>query len=110
MFDGACNVQKAEKLVSVEYPQITVIHGAKHVVSLFFKDVFTKVETLKSLSVFSKRCRNIFGSTQDGPHAIFKKHLMIHSKNIYISFIKIRECHMAGELIGLLPLKKENLI
>jgi hypothetical protein len=41
LFDGASNVQKAAQLVSVAYPQITVIHGAEHVVSLFFKDVFT---------------------------------------------------------------------
>jgi hypothetical protein len=41
LFDGASNVQKAAQLVSVAYPRITVIHGAEHVVSLFFKDVFT---------------------------------------------------------------------
>ena len=29
---------------------------------------------------------------------------MIHNKNIYIGFIKISECRMAGELIGLLRL------
>ena len=104
LFDGASNVQKAAKLVSVEYPRITVIHGAEHVVSLFFKDVFTKVEAFKSLSLFSKRCRNVFGSTRHGPHAIFKKQSLIHNKNIYIGFIKISECRMAGELIGLLRL------
>ena len=104
LFDGASNVQKAAKLVSVEYPRITVIHGAEHVVSLFFKDVFTKVQVFKSLSLFSKRCRNVFGSTRHGPHAIFKKQSMIHNKNIYIGFIKISECRMAGELIGLLRL------
>ena len=104
LFNGASNVQKAAKLVSVEYPRITVIHGAEHVISLFFKDVFTKVEAFKLLSVFSNRCRNVFGSTRHGPHAIFKKHSMLHNKNIYIGFIKISECRMAGELIGLLRL------
>ena len=39
LFYGARNVQKEGQLVSVAYPRITVIHGAKHVVSLFFRDV-----------------------------------------------------------------------
>jgi len=104
LFDGASNVQKAAQLVSVAYPRITVIHGAEHVVSLFFKDVFTKVQAFKKMSDFSKRCRNIFGSTHHGPHAIFKNHSMLHNKNVYIGFIKISECRMAGELIGLLCL------
>jgi hypothetical protein len=42
LFDGASNVQNAGKLVSITYPHITIVHGAEHVVSLFFKDIFTK--------------------------------------------------------------------
>jgi hypothetical protein len=40
LFDGASNEQNAWKLVSITYPQITVVHGAEHVVSLFFKSIF----------------------------------------------------------------------
>ncbi len=43
LFDGASNVQNATKPVSITYPRITIVHGAKHVVSLFFKDIFTKM-------------------------------------------------------------------
>jgi hypothetical protein len=32
------------------------------------------------------------------------KHFIMHNNCIYIGFIKISECHMAGELIGLLRL------
>jgi hypothetical protein len=102
LFDGASNVQNAAKLASITYPHITVVHGAKHVVSLFFKDIFTKMPVFKCLSQFSKRCRNIFGSTRHGPHAIFKKHTIMHNNCIYIGFIKISKCCVAGELIGLL--------
>ena len=42
-FDGASNVQNAGELLQVAYPRITVGHGAEHVVSLFFKDVYEKV-------------------------------------------------------------------
>ncbi len=73
LFDGASNVQNAGKLVSITYPRITVVHGAEHVVSLFFKDIFTKMPVFQCLSQFSKRCRNIFRSTRHRPH-IFKKH------------------------------------
>jgi hypothetical protein len=83
---------------------ITVVHGPEHVVSLFFKDIFTKMPVFQCLSQFSKRCRNIVGSTCHGPHAIFKKHSIMHNNHIYIGFIKISECPMAGELIGLLRL------
>jgi hypothetical protein len=104
LFDGTSNVQNAAKLASITYPRITVVHGAEHVVSLFFKDIFTKMPVFQCLSQFSIRCRNIFGSTHHGPHAIFKKHSIMHNNSIYIGFIKISECHMAGELIGLLRL------
>jgi hypothetical protein len=104
LFDGASNVKNARKLVSITYPRITVVHGAEHVVSLFLKDIFTKMPVFQCLSQFLKRCRNIFGSTCHGPHAIFKKHSIVHNNCIYIGFIKISEYRMAGELIGLLPL------
>jgi hypothetical protein len=104
LFDCASNVQNAAKLVFITYPHISVVHGAEHVVSLFFKDIFTKVPVFQCLSQFSKRCRNIFGSTCHGPHDIFKKHSIMHNNCIYIGFIKINEYRMAGELIGLLCL------
>ena len=64
----------------------------------------SKVSIFKSLSVFSKRCRKIFGLTCHGPHAIFKKHSLMQNNNVHIGFIKISECSMAGELIYLLRL------
>jgi hypothetical protein len=59
---------------------------------------------LQCLSKFSKWYRNIFGSTRHGPHAIFKMHSIMLNNGIYIGFIKISYCRMAGELIGLLCL------
>ncbi len=43
LFDGASNVQKAGKILAIHHPRITVVHGAEHVTSLFFKDVCTNV-------------------------------------------------------------------
>jgi hypothetical protein len=102
LFDGASNVQNAGKHLAVTNPRITVVHGSEHVIALFFKDVFTKVQPFVSLSKFVKRCRNIFGSTRHGPHAIFKKYSKEFNNGIYIGFIKVSECRMGGELIALL--------
>jgi len=42
-FDGGSNFQNAGKSLKAFNPCITVGHGAEHVVSLFFADVYTKV-------------------------------------------------------------------
>ena len=52
LFDGASNVQNAAKLVSITYPRINVVHGADHVVSLFFKDILTKMPVFQCSSQF----------------------------------------------------------
>ncbi len=72
-FDGASNIQNAAKILRAFNPCITVGHGAKHVVSLFFADVYTKVESFMLLSAIAKRARNIFGSVRYSPLAMFKK-------------------------------------
>ncbi len=52
LLDGASNVQNARKLASIIYPQDPVVHGAEHVVSLFFKDIFTKTLVFQCLFQF----------------------------------------------------------
>jgi hypothetical protein len=39
LFDGASNVQKAGRVIEAQFPQVSVLHGIEHVVSLFFSDV-----------------------------------------------------------------------
>ena len=39
MFDGASNFPLAGELLQIRYPNITVMCGVKHTVSLFFNDV-----------------------------------------------------------------------
>ena len=43
MFDGASNVQLAAIIVARYHLRITVCHGAEHVVSLLFSDIYNKV-------------------------------------------------------------------
>ena len=103
-FDGASNVQNAGEILRAHNRRITVGHGAEHVVSLFFSDVYTKVPEFKRLSNFAKQVRNIFGSVRHSPSAMFKKYSRAHNKGVYIGFIKPSECRMAGEHIALLRL------
>ena len=49
-FDGASNVQNAGELLRVKHPRITVGHGAEHVVSLFFSDVYKKASRIQNLA------------------------------------------------------------
>ena len=77
-FDGASNVQNAGEILRAFNPRISVGHGAKHVVSLFFSDVYTKVRSFVILSAFAKRVRNIFGSVRHAPSAMFKKYTRVH--------------------------------
>ena len=103
-FDGASNVQNAGEILRAFNPRITVGHGAEHVVSLFFSDVYTKVRDFKILAVFAERVRNIFGSVRHAPSAMFKKHTRQHNNGVHLGFIKPSECRMAGKHIAILRL------
>ena len=43
MFDSASNVQLTGKIIAQHHPCITMCHGAKHVIALFFSDIYNKV-------------------------------------------------------------------
>ena len=88
--------------MQARYPRITVGHGAEHVTSLFFSDVFNKIPAFAVLANFSKKIRNVFGSTRHILTAIFNKHSKKHNKGIRVGLIKVSECRMAGYFIALL--------
>jgi hypothetical protein len=50
LMDRASNVQKGAWMLAVLYPCITVGHCAAHLVSLFFKDVYTHASNYVCLS------------------------------------------------------------
>ena len=61
-FDGSSNVQKAGELLEVDFPMVTVLHGAEHVVSLFFADIAKKIPAVSTLIRRYKRLYGVFGS------------------------------------------------
>jgi len=104
LFDGASNVQKAGDLLASSYPRICVLHGAEHVMSLFFNDVFK----YKELRSFIKICRifyKVFGSgAMHAPYASFQKHAKNHNDGRKIGLIRASDTRMGGHVIALMRL------
>ena len=93
VFDGASNVQKAGRILSIVFPRVTCIHGAEHVLSLFFDDIF-KLPELDMLASFYSSLRNRFGSVRHSPAAMFKKYSKSHSNGVALNFYQdVRYAH-----------------
>ena len=88
LFDGARHVQNAGKILQARHPRITVYHGDEHVVSLFFSDVFLKIPAFNNFYNFSKKLRNLFGSTRHTTTAMFNKYSNKHNNGIKVGFVK----------------------
>ena len=65
IFDGASNVQKAGRLLSVDFPMLTCIHDPAHCIHLFFGDVFK----LLPISLMCKFYRRVYFWCQGPCHA-----------------------------------------
>jgi hypothetical protein len=102
IFDGASNVQKAGALLEAKFPHLSVIHGAEHVISLFYSDVFRlpQFEVLKKLN---RLIYSYFGSgSMHSPYAIFSKHSRDHNGGRCIGLIRAADTRMAGHVISML--------
>ena len=103
-FDGASNVQLAGRILEASYPRIEVLHGAEHVISLFFGDIF-KLNIFNVFDQIAKRCYKIFGSgSMHSPYGIFHKHTRNHNEGRDIGLIRAAGTRMAGNAIVLLRL------
>jgi hypothetical protein len=102
LFDGAANMQKAGRVLATKYKRLTVLHGAEHVMSLFFNDIFK----IPEIRIFMKICKIIykhFGSgSMHGPYSIFMKYAKMHNGNKRIGLIRAADTRMGGHCIALL--------
>ena len=72
IFDGASNVQLAGELLKIHYPNISVMRGVEHTVSLFFNYV-SKIPVVNQIIAAHKAIYNLFDSgIYHKPHSIFK--------------------------------------
>ena len=99
MFYGASNVQLAGELLKIHYPNILVMCGVEHTVSLFFNDV-SKISFVNQMITAHKAIYNLFGSgTYNKPHYISKsKSYEFHNRNI--GLFSGNDTRMAGYFIG----------
>jgi Protein of unknown function (DUF 659) len=101
-FDGASNVQKAGFVLEAKYPRIVVLHGAEHVISLFFNDVFN-LKIIKALLSITKRAYRVFGNgAMHGPYWIFQKYSKSHNNGRNIGLIRAAGTRMAGQAITMM--------
>ena len=102
IFDGASNVQKAGALLEARFPHITVLHGAEHVISLFYNDVF-RLREFELLKNVNRLIYRYFGSgSMHSPYAIFSKHSRDHNGGKSIGLIRAADTRMGGHVISML--------
>ena len=99
-FDGASNVQKAGRILAAKFPSITVMHGAEHVLSLFFSNLGRKIPMINQMIKIYRKLYSIFGSgSHHQPHAIFRKSSTMHFRK-FVGMIRAADTRMAGYFIA----------
>ena len=102
IFDGASNVQKAGAFLEAKFPHLSVLHGAEHVISLFYQDVF-RIREFSMLKDINRLIYRIFGSgSMHSPYAIFSKHSRDHNGGKSIGLIRASDTRMGGHVISML--------
>lgn len=99
IYDGASNVQKSGKVTEAKYPRMTTVHGAEHVIALFFRDLFNLPEIAPLVDVHRLFC-NGFGGSRHKPHAMFIKESMKHNGGRKVGLLRVSEVRMAGYAIA----------
>ena len=99
IFDGAANMQKAGKILEVRYPLVTCIHGAEHVVSLFFSDIAKHPVGQLYVKLYSVLFK-WFGGRHQALHAMFLKMSARFNKGRKVSLMRPSGTRMAGYWIA----------
>jgi hypothetical protein len=89
IFDGASNMQKAARALESLYPLVTGVHGAEHVVSLFFSDI-AKTEIGGIYVKVYKQFYKWFGGRHQAVHSIFMEKVQSHN-NRKIGLVRASE-------------------
>jgi hypothetical protein len=102
IFDGASNVQKAGSLIEAQFPHVSVIHGAEHVISLFYSDVF-RIREYDVLKRLNQSIYRFFGSgSMHSFYAMFSKHSRDHNQGKSIGLIRASDTRMGGHVISMM--------
>ena len=95
-------MQKAGAILKARFPRISVLHGAEHVVSLFYKDIFTIPEFML-LKKFNRILYKFFSSgSMHLPYALFQKQSRLHNKGRNVGFICSSGTRMGRHVISMM--------
>ena len=72
LFDGAANVQKAGKLMAIDYPRSSCFHSGEHLASLWLNDV-ANTHHVTLLIRFYRQLYHYFGGTVHQLYAVLQK-------------------------------------
>ena len=97
LFDGASNVQKAGKLMAINYPRTTCVHAAEHLMSLFLGDI-CKLRPVQLLMKFYRTVYSYLGGSRHQLHAVFKKYTRASNQvsDTYLTLFKLCQLRMGG--------------
>ena len=102
IFDGASNVQKAGSMLEAKFPHLSVLHGAEHVLSLFYNDVF-RLPEFEMLKRINRLIYQYFSSgSNHSPYALFSKQSRDHNAGKCIGLIRAADTRMGGHVISML--------
>jgi hypothetical protein len=94
-------MSRAGEILQVEFPRITVLHGAEHVVSLFFKDVAT-LSPVHHQIIRHRYIYRVFGSgSMHSPFALFRRHAKSFNRGGTIGLLRAADTRMAGYFMAM---------
>ena len=98
-FDGASNVQKAGRVLEINYPKVTSLKGSEHVTSLVFGDIKQLAPVNYIISIYRSLYR--YFSRHHVPHAMMLEESKIHNNGRAIGLIRATDVRMGGHIICL---------
>ena len=93
LFDGASNVQKAGKLMAINYPRTSCFHSAEHLISLFLGDV-CKLRPVQLLMKFYRVLYSYLGGSRHLLHAVFQKYTRAANQVSDMSLVLLKLCQL----------------
>ena len=108
-FDGASDVGLAGRIIEARFPKCTAMHGAEHVVSLFFSDL-AKIPLINDvIKIYQQHLYAFFGSgARHKEHGMFIKHATNHNNGRKIGLLRASACRMGGYFIALLRMIRQK--
>ena len=100
MFGGASNVKLGGELPKTYYPNISVMRGVEHNVSLFFND-FSKIPVMNHMITAHKAIYNVFVSDKYYKHHYILKSKLYAFQDHNVGLFSGDYTSMAGYLIGM---------